>query len=185
MCIWKQICKFLGHIISENGISTDPEKLKQIQEWPRPRTQNDVRSLLGYATYYRKFIKGFAHLTDPLNKLLQKDHPFQWKETCEQAFNSLKTAFCEIVTLKFPNFSRPFIVGTEASDVGIGAVLSQLKEVNMEQPVGYYSRSLSKLERKYAVTRKEMLALVKAFRHFRCYLLGKKFKVRTDHSALQ
>ena len=175
----------MGHIISEIKISTDPEKLKQIQEWARPQTQNDVQSLLGNAMYYRKFIKGFAHLSDPLNKLLQKDHPFQWNEACEQAFNSLTTAFCEIVTLKFRNFSKPFIVDIDASDVGIGAVPSQLNEVNVEQPVGYYSRSISKSERKYAVNRKEMLALVEALRHFRCYLLGKILKVRTDHSALQ
>ena len=110
---------------------------------------------------------------------------FQWNETCEQAFNSLKKAFCEIVTLKFPNFSRPFIFDTDASDVGIGAVLFQLNKVNVEQPVGYYSCSLSKSERKYGVTRTEMLALFEALRHFRSYLLGKKYKVRTDHSALQ
>ena len=174
MCFWKKkSVSFLGHIISEKELSTDPEKLKRIQEWPRPRTQNDVRSLLGYASYYRKFIKGFAYLSENLNKLLQNDHPFQWNETCEQAFNSLKTAFCEIVTLKFSNFSRLFIVDIDASDVCIGAVLSQLNKVNVEQPVGYYSRSLSKSERKYAVTRKKMLVLVEAFRHFRCYLLGK------------
>ena len=136
MCIWKQICKFCGPYNQRKGICTDPEKLKQIQEWPRPQTQNDVRSLLWYATYYRKFIKGFAHLSYPLNKLLQKDHPFQWNATCEQAFYLLKKSFCEIVTLKFPNFSRPFIVNTDASDVGIGAVLPQLNEVNVKQSVG-------------------------------------------------
>ena len=93
--------------------------------------------------------------------------------------------FCEIVTLAFPNFSKPFILDTDASDMGIGVVLSQLNKSNVEQPVAYYSRSLSKAERKYAVTRKEMLALIDSLRHYRCYLLGKKFTVRTDHSALQ
>ena len=103
---------------------------------------NTKRRVIEYATYYRKFIKGFAHLSNPLKKLLQKDHLFQWNEACEQAFNSLKKAFCEIVTLMFLNCSRPFIVDTDASDVGIGAVLSQLNEMNVEQPIGYYSRSL-------------------------------------------
>ena len=144
-----------------------------------------MKSLFGYETYYRKFIKGFAHLSDLLNKFLQKDHQFQWNEACEQAFNLLKKAFCEIVTLKFPNFSKPFIVDTDECDVGIGAVVFQLNEVNVEQPFEYYSRSLSKFERKYAVTRTKMLALVEALRHFRCYLLGKMFKVRTYHIALQ
>ena len=175
----KKSVMFVGHIISEQGIITDPEKLKRIQEWPQARTQNDLRCLLGYPTYRRKFIKTFAHQSDHQNKLLQKDNPFQWDEICEQAFNSLKTAFCEIDTFKFPNFLRPFIVDTDASDVGIEAVRSQLNEVNVEQPVKYYSRPLSKSERKYAVTRQEMLALVEALRHFRCCLLGKKFKVRT------
>ena len=181
----KKSASFLGHIISDKGISTDPEKLKRIQEWPRPRNQNEVRSFLGYATYYRKFIKGFANVADPLNKLLQKDHSFAWTNQCEESFNSLKKAFSDVVTLSYPDFSKPFIVDTDASDVGIGAVLSQFNKFGVEQPVAYYSRALSKPERKYAVTRKEMLALVDSLRHFRCYLLGKKFTVRTDHSALQ
>ena len=176
---------FLGHIINEHGISTDPEKLKRIQEWPRPKNQTEVRSFLGYATYYRKFIKSFAHIADPLNKLLQKNKHFQWSGECEEAFVSLKKAFCEVVTLAYPNFSKEFTVDTDASDFGIGAVISQLNQNGVEQPIGYYSRSLSKAERRYAVTRKEMLALVEALHHFRCYLLGKKFRVRTDHSALQ
>ena len=106
-------------------------------------------------------------------------------QSCEDAFKALKKALLEVVTLAYPDFSKPFIVDTDASDVGIGAVLSQLNNSNVEQPLAYYSRSLSKPERKYAVTRKEMLALVDSLRHFRCYLIGKKFKVRTDHSALQ
>lgn len=181
----KKSVSFLGHIISDKGISTDPEKLKKIQEWPALRRVDDVRSFLGYATYYRKFIPSFAHIAHPLNKLLQKDQIFQWSPACEEAFQTLKKAFCEIVTLAYPNFAVPFIVDTDASDFGIGAVLSQKNSANIEQPIAYYSRSLSKSERKYAVTRKEMLALVDALKHFRCYLLGKKFLVRTDHSALQ
>ena len=98
----------------------------------------------------------------------------------------MKKEFCEIVTLSFPNFSKPFILDTDASDFGIGAVLSQRNQSNIEQPIAYYSQSFSKAGRKYAVTRKEMLALVDSLKHFRCYLLGKKFQVRTDHhSALQ
>ena len=89
------------------------------------------------------------------------------------------------MTLAFPDFSKPFILDTDASDVGIGGVLSQMNEFGVKQPVPYYSSSLSKAERKYAVTRREMLALVKSLRHFCCYLLGRKFTVRTDHSALQ
>lgn len=120
----KKSVSFLGHVISDKGISTDPEKLKRIQEWPRPRNQNEVRSFLGYATYYRKFIRGFAHIADPLNKLLQKEHPYSWTDHCEESFNTLKRAFSQVVTLAYPDFSKPFIVDTDACDVGIGAVLS-------------------------------------------------------------
>ena len=161
------------------------EKVTRIQEWPRPRNEKEVRVYLGYASYYRKFIRGFAYIADHLNKLLHKNHLFQWTVECEDAFKALKKAFLEVVTLAYPDFSKPFIVDTDASDVGIGAVLSQLNNSNVEQPLAYYSRSLSKPERKYAVTRKEMLALVDSLHHFWCYLIGKKFKVRTDHSALQ
>ena len=130
---------------------------------------------MGYATYYRKFIKGFAHIADPIIKLLHKDSTFQWSLSCEKAFTRLKKEFCEIVTLSFPNCSKPFILDTDASDFGIGAVLSQRNQSNIAQPIVYYSRSLLKAERKYEVTRKKMLALVNSLKHFRCYLLSKIF----------
>ena len=110
---------------------------------------------------------------------------FQWSQSCDEAFTRLKIAFCEIVTLSFVYCSKPFILDTNASDFGIGAVLSQRNQSNIKQPIVYYSRSLSKAELKSTVTRKKMLALVDLLKHFRCYLLGKKFQVRTDHSALQ
>ena len=175
----KRSVEFLGHIISKLGISTDPEKVKRIQERPRPRNVTELRALFGYASYCRKFIRGFAHV-DPLNKLLQKDHPFQWTNSCENAFASFKKAFVEMVTLAYPDFTKPFIIDTDVSDVGIKAVLLQLNKSSQEQPLAYYSRSLSKPERKYAVTRKEMLALVDALRHFPCYLIGKRFNVRNS-----
>ena len=139
------------------------EKVKQIQEWPRPRNEKQLLGYLRYASYYRKFIRGFAYIADPLNKLVQKYHSFQWTVECEDAFKAMAKAFLEVVTLLYPNISKPFIVETDANDVGIGAVLSQLNKSNVEQPLAYYSRSLTKPERKYAVTRKEMLALLDFF----------------------
>ena len=97
---------FLGHIISDKGISTDPAKLKRIQEWPQPRNQGEMRSFLGYATIYRKFIKGFAHIAAPLNRLLQKEEAYKWSPDCDAAFEALKTAFSEIVTLAHPDLKR-------------------------------------------------------------------------------
>ena len=181
----KTSVSFLGHVISDKGISTDPEKLRRIQEWPRPHNPDEARSFLGYATYYRKFIKNFSHIVEPLNKLLQKDRQFQWSPECEKSFKTIKAEFKDTITLAYPDFTKPFIVDCDASDFGIGGVLSQVVRPGVEQPVSYFSRTLSKPERKYAVTRKEMLALVESLRHFRCYILGRKFKVRTDHSALQ
>ena len=144
-----------------------------------------MRSFLGYATYYRKFIKGFAHIAAPLNRLLQKEKAYKWSPDCDAAFETLKTAFSEIVTLADPDFKKAFTVDTDASDYGIGGVLSQKNEQNREQPVAYFSRTLSKPELRYAVTRKEMLAVVESLKHFRFYVLGRRFLVRTDHSALQ
>ena len=119
----KRSVSFLGHIISERGISTDPDKLKRIQEWLRPRKQTAVREFLGYASCYRKFIRSFALNTAPPNKLLQNDSSFQWTAEVEDAMTALKKAFCEVVTLAYPDFQKQFIVDKDASDYGIGHVL--------------------------------------------------------------
>ena len=106
-----------------------------------------MRSFLIYATYYRKFITGFAHIAAPLNRLLQKEVAFKWSPDCAVAFKLLKKAFSKIVTLAYTDFTKTFTVDTDASDYGIGGVLSQKNEQNREQPVAYFSRSLSKPER--------------------------------------
>ena len=122
---------------------------------------------------------------EPLNKLLRQERQFNWSADCESSFKTIIAAFKDTITLSYPDFTKLFIVDCDASDFGIGGVLSQVIRPGVEQPVSYFSRTLSKPERKYAVTRKEMLALVDSMRHFRCYVLGRKLKVRTDHSALQ
>ena len=121
---------------------------------------------------------------EPLNKLLQKERQFYWSADCESSFKKITAAFKDTITLSYPDFTKSFIVDCDASDFGIGGVLSQVIRPGVEQPVSSYSRTLSIPERKYAVTRKEMLALVDSLHHFRCYILGKTLKVRTDHSAL-
>ena len=185
MGIRTNISSFVGHIISDKGISTDPEKLRRIQDWLRPHKQDEARSFPGYTTYYRKFIKKFAHIVEPLNKLFIKERQFHWSAEYKNSFKTIKVAIKDIITLSYPDFTKPFIVDCDASDFGVGGVLSQVVRPGVKQPVSYFSCTLSKPERKYAVTRKEMLALVDSLRHFRCYILGRKFKVRTDHSALQ
>ena len=116
---------FLGHIISDKGISTDPSKLKRIQEWPQPQNQGEMRSFLGYSTYYRMFIQGFAQIASPLNRLIKNEKAYKWSPDCDAAFEALKTAFSEIVTLAHPDFKKTFTVDTDASDYCIGGVLSQ------------------------------------------------------------
>ena len=116
--------------------------------------------------------------------MLIKERQFQWTKECENSFTIIKSAFADTITLAYPDFTKPFIVDCDASDFGIGGVFSLIVRPGVEQPVSYFSRTLSKPEHEYAVTRKEMLALVDLLRHFRCYILGRKFKVRTDHSAL-
>ena len=128
--------------------------------------------------------EGLLTSSTPVTSFYTNNKLFRWTVECEYAFKTQKNAFLEVVTLINPDFSIPFIVVTDASDVGIGAVLSQLNKSNVEQPPAYYNRSLSKPEKTYAVTGKEMLALVDSLRHFRCYLIGKKLKVRTENCAL-
>ena len=144
----------LGHLIKDKRISIDPEKLRRIKEWPRPHNQDKARSFLGYATYYRIFIKNFAHIVEPLNKFLIKKRQFYWTKECENSFTIIKAAFAYTIILAYPDFTKLFIVDCDASDFGIRSVLSQFIRPGVEQPVSYFSLRLSKKERKYAVTRK-------------------------------
>ena len=176
--------KFLGHLVSENGTAMDPEKVKAVQDWPDLRCVKDVRSFLGLATYYRKFIKDFAGIAAPLNKLLQKDHPFEMGEAQKRAKERLVDSLVTGPILVQPNLELPFVLDTDASDEGIGCVLSQ-ELGGVEKVIAYFSKSLSKQEKNYCTTRKEMLALVRGIKNFRYYLLRKPFIVRTDHSALK
>ena len=180
----KRVC-YLGHIVSEDGVETDPAKIKAIIEWPTPRTVTHVRSFLGLCSYYRRFICGFADIAKPLYKLTeQTKRPFHWKEESEAAFCRLKEVLTTAPVLAYPTCTDPFILDTDASDKGLGTVLSQLQD-GEERVLAYYSRVLSKPERRYCVTRKELLAVVEGVRHFHHYLYGRRFLVRSDHGALQ
>ena len=176
--------RFLGHVVSEQGVSTDPEKVRAIAEWPTPTCVKDVRSFLGMAGYYRRFVRDFSTVARPLNKLLERDVAFVWNEDSEGAFRVLKDVLSSAPILSFPDFDRPFIVDTDASNSGLGAVLSQIGLDTVERPVYFASRTLNRAERKYSTTRKELLAVVWALKTFRPYLLGAPFVLRTDHNAL-
>ena len=175
---------FLGHIISKEGIPVDTSKAKAVETFPIPNNQHDVRSFLGLCNYYRKFVKGYAKIASPLNRLLTKDSPFKWTSDCQKAFETLKTALTSTPVLKFPNFNKPFIISCDASGSAIGYILSQFGEDKKEHVIGYGGRALSPAEKNYTVTEQEMLALVSAVAYFHVYLISNKFTVYTDHKAL-
>jgi len=175
---------FLGHVVSGEGVATDPEKIKAVEEWPVPTDLHEVRSFLGLASYYRRFVPTFASIAAPLHALSAINQKFIWSSECEESFRRLKTALIWSPVLAMPNDCDPFLLDTDACDISIGAVLSQMQD-GVERIIAYASRSLSKPERNYCVTRKELLAVVCYAHAFRPYLLGRQFVIRTDHSALQ
>ena len=182
--LFRNKVKYLGYVVSNKGVEADTEKIQCVLDWPTPMSPKQIRQFLGLASYYRRFIHNFAQITAPLNRLLEKGKRWQWTEQCSQAFTLLKTKLTSAPLLVYPNFEEAFIVDCDASDDGLGTVLSQNHQ-GAEHVVYYASRTLTKAERKYCATRKEMLALVWAIDQFRPYLYGRPFIVRTDHHALQ
>ena len=162
----------------------DPQKTSKVEEWPIPTKIQEVQQFLGLANYYRRFIQNFAIIAVPLHKLIERNRAFKWTEECNQAFNTLKMCLTSAPILALPDWSKPFILDTDASDVGIGAVLSQIHQDGSEHAICYASRTLTKPERNYCMTRKELLAVVTFLKHFRQYLIGRQFTIRTDHGAL-
>jgi len=177
---------FLGHVISDKGITMDPEKVRAIMDWPTPTNVTEVQSFVGLCNYYRRFIPNFAKIAKPLHNLTRKDVEFNWNEDCKEAFHILKNKFIEEPILKHANPDKPFIVETDASDFAIGAVLSQRNDKNELHPICYFSRSLTKSERNYPIYDKELLAVISACKEWRHYLEGAKhpFTVYTDHKNL-
>ncbi|GFU58770.1 hypothetical protein TNCV_3089111 [Trichonephila clavipes] len=174
---------YLRHIISAEGVRTDPEKVSALKNWKRPENLRELRSFLGLCTYYRKFVRGFSNIARPLHKLTESKQKFQWTKECEDSFLQLKEALTSSPILIYPQPDKPFILDTDASNESVGAVLSQ--EIDgQERVVAYWSKCLSKPEINYCVTRKELLAIVKAIEHFHHYLYGQKFLLRTDHASL-
>ena len=182
--LFQKSVAFLGHVVSEDGIETDPAKVERVCEWPVPENATEVKSFLGLASYYRRFVPKFAQVARPLHKLTEAKVDFAWTPECQLSFDTMKTLLSTAPVLSYPDFTAEFILDTDASNHGIGAVLSQLKN-GEEHPVAYASRTLTKAERNYCVTRKELLAIVEFVKQFRHYLQGPKFRIRTDHASLR
>ena len=176
---------FLGHQLSEGCLQPNPEKLSDIQNAPKPRTKKQLRSFLGLAGYYRKFVPNYAAIAVPLTNLTKKREPntIKWEEASELAFDTLKTKLSRSPILHLPNVEQEFILRTDASDTGIGAVL--LQEHDGEKfPVAYASKKLLDRERAYSTIEKECLAMVWAVRKFDAFLYGREFVLEVDHQPL-
>ena len=175
---------FLGHVISEKGVKTDSSKTDTVNNWTTPTNVSELRSFLGLVSYYRRFIKDFAKIARCLHELTSKNKKWTWTQECDDAFCLLKSKLVSAPILGYPDVNGgAFILDTDASSDAIGAVLSQIQDGN-ERVIAYGSRTLSTAERNYCVTRKEMLALVFFVKHFKHYLLGREFTLRTDHGSL-
>ena len=178
---------FLGHVVSGGGVRADPEKVAKVVDWPVPRTVKELSSFLGLASYFRKFVRNFAEIAAPLFQLTHKDAKFQWGDMQQSAFEQLKCALTSAPVVSFPRFSAGagrFRLDTDASDTGIGATLFQEQD-GEDKVIAFASHRLSKAQRNYSTTRKELLACVIFVQHFRHYLLGRRFELRTDHASLR
>jgi len=174
---------FLGHVISAAGVLPDPSKVDTIQQWPATTNVSEVRSFLGLASYYRRFIPQFADIARPLHTLTAKESVFIWKEEQEIAFRALQSALLSAPVLASPVDDGKYYLDTDASFTGLGAVLQQEQEGQIKV-IAYASRVLSPAERNYCTTRRELLALVFGLKQFRQFFLGRRFVLRVDHSAL-
>lgn len=176
---------FLGYVIDRDGIQPDPERVRPITELPSPKTVRDVRRLIGMAGWYRRFIHNFSSITAPISDLIKKSkEKVVWTDEAENAFIQLKTALISAPILATPDFTLPFQVECDASDLGMGAVLTQIQN-GEEKVIAYMSKKLTATQQKYHVTERECLAVITAIEKFRQYIEGVKFTVVTDHASLQ
>ena len=171
--LFQEKVTFLGHVVRERGIECDPLKTAVIAEWPRPSNVSDVRAFCGLASYYRTFVEGFAKIAHPLHDLTKKNAAFVWTEDCERAFQELKRRL-----VSAPDHGK-YVLDTDASDFALGAVLQQEQDDGKVHVIAYGSRSLSGPERRYCITRKEMLAVVFGLKKYRQHLLGRTILIRT------
>ena len=177
---WLKEVSFLGHIVSVEGIRVDPTKIKAMVNWKPPRNVIKVRSFLGLAGYYRRFVRGFSVVASPLTKLLRKGIKFEWTNKCQNSFEQLKGMLVEAPVLTQPTSGKEYTLYSDASGIGLGCVLMQDKKV-----VAYASRQLKTYEQNYPTDDLELAAVVFASKIWRNYLYGEKCRIYTDHKSLK
>lgn len=175
--------EYLGHVVTVDGYKANPRKIEAIKNYPRPDTVKRVQRFLGMCGYFRRYVRNFAKIAKPLTLLLKKETPFIWTSNQQNAFDKLKSALAEEVMLEFPDFEQMFYVTVDASDVAIGAMLSQ-GELPNDRPLYFHSQTLTQTQRGYSTIQKELLAIVESFKVFRVYLYGRLFILITDHKPL-
>ncbi|WVZ97710.1 hypothetical protein U9M48_043224 [Paspalum notatum var. saurae] len=180
-CIFcTQRVSFLGYVVTTHGIEVDSSKIAAIQEWPTPTTVTQLRSFLGLAGFYRRFVRDFSSIAAPLHELTKKDVPFAWSDSQEVAFHTLKDKLTHAPLLQLPDFNKVFELECDASGIGLGAVLLQ-----EGKPVAYFSEKLSGASLKYSTYDKELYALVRTLHTWQHYLWHREFIIHSDHEALK
>ena len=177
---WIDEVVFLGHVVSGRGIEVDPKKIEAVVNWETPKNVAEVRSFLGLAGYYRRFVEGFSLIASPVTKLLRKNVTFEWSEACQKSFDELKTKLTTAPVLAIPTGNGGFVVYSDASHQGLGSVLMQHGKV-----IAYASRQLRPYELSYPVHDLELAAVVFALKIWRHYLYGETFQIFTDHKSLR
>jgi hypothetical protein len=177
---WLDTVKFLGHTISSDGISVDPSKVQEVMDWKPPTSVHQIRSFLGLAGYYCRFIPDFSKIAKPMTELLKKGVTFSWNEKCEEAFHTVRAHLTTTPILAQPDNSKPFDVYCDASGIGLGCVLIQNNRV-----IAYASRALWTHEQNYPTHDLELAAVIHALKIWRHYLMGTKCNIYTDHKSLK
>ena len=187
-CIWKvRKVPFLGVVMGEERVEMEEDKVEGVLKWPTPQCVRDVRKFLGLANYYRQFVKNFAKVALPMNRLTRKDEKWRWREEQQAAFEQLKAVFTTRPVLATPELDKEFRVEADASNFTTGEVLSVKCDNNLWRPVVFISKALNKMERNYKIHNKEMLGVIRCLEAWRHFLEGArlKFEIWMDHKNLE
>jgi hypothetical protein len=174
---------YLGHVIGQTGVRPDDRRIEAVRDYLEPNTTRELNGFLGLAGYYRRFIPNFSRISKPLTELLKKNTPYVWNDKTENALITLKTLLSTEPLLQYPDFTRPYVLTTDANNDDIGAVLSQ-GPIRSDLPIAYASRTLKNADTNYPTVEKELLAIVWGCKYFRQYLYSRTFTIVTDHRPL-